>query len=137
MKIAVPTNDGVTMSHHFGRSASFLVFDVQGNSIKRCETRANDGRCSHGAEQSHGDECQNGTHNHADTHSHAGFVSTMADCQLVICSGIGDGARQAFEAGGIKVMLIGPDAGPAEKTVAAYLAGTLVETFASSCGCHR
>ena len=29
MKIAVPTNDGVTMSHHFGRSAAFLVFDVE------------------------------------------------------------------------------------------------------------
>ena len=131
MKIAVPTNDGVTMSRHFGRSASFLVFDVQGNSIKSCETRANDGQCSHGPQQSHGEECQSGAH------SHAGVVSVVANCELVICSGIGDGARQALEAGGIKVMLIGPDAGPAERTVAAYLAGTLVETFASSCGCHR
>jgi len=57
--------------------------------------------------------------------------------KLVICTGIGDGAAQSLQARGIKVMLTGSGAGPAEEAVRAYLAGTLVETFASSCGCHR
>jgi predicted Fe-Mo cluster-binding NifX family protein len=131
MKIAVPTNDGVTMSHHFGRSEAFLVFDIMDNSIKNRETRSNAGRCSHGPQQAHGEECQSGAH------SHAGVGSVLTDCELVICTGIGDGAAQALQARGIKVMLTGSGAGPAEEAVRAYLAGTLVETFASSCGCHR
>ena len=31
MKIAVASVDGVSISHHFGRSQCFIVFDVDGD----------------------------------------------------------------------------------------------------------
>lgn len=130
MKIAVPTNDGMTISRHFGRSAAFLVFDVQDGSIQGRETRSNAGLCSHEPRHSHGSGCQSGG-----VHSHRGVVSALGDCELVICSGIGDGAGDALGAQGIRTILT--NTGPVEDAVAAYLAGTLAEATASACNCHR
>lgn len=39
MRIAVPTNDGITVSPHFGRSAGFLVFEIEERRIKSREMR--------------------------------------------------------------------------------------------------
>jgi predicted Fe-Mo cluster-binding NifX family protein len=129
MKIAVPTNDGVSISRHFGRSAAFLVFDVQEKLIKSRESRSNAGCHSHTADHSHGEACGHGEH------SHGGILAALADCEMVICSGIGDGARQALDARGVRTILV--EGGPAEDTVAAWLAGTLAEASGSSCNCHR
>jgi len=41
VKIAVPTNDGATLSQHFGRSAAFLMFEVEDGRITSQELRAN------------------------------------------------------------------------------------------------
>ncbi len=118
------------MSRHFGRSAAFLVFDVQQSSIAGREKRSNAGLCSHEPDHdAHGQGCGSGVH------SHRGVVEALADCEVVICSGIGDGAGNALATRGIKIVLADP--GPAENAVAAYLAGTLVEASASSCSCHR
>lgn len=129
MRIAVPTNDGVSISPHFGRSAAFLVFDIQDKSIKARETRSNAGCHSHTPGHSQRQACEHGEH------SHAGILAPLADCELVICSGIGDGAGRALEARGVKTILVEP--GPAEDAVAAWLAGTLTEASGSCCDCHR
>ena len=34
MRIAVPTNDGISISEHFGRSAAFLIFETENGKIK-------------------------------------------------------------------------------------------------------
>ncbi len=47
MRIAVPTNDGKPISEHFGRSASFLVFEVESDQVKNRETRINEMQHSH------------------------------------------------------------------------------------------
>jgi len=39
MKIAFPTNDGVTIASHFRRSSEFKIFDIEGNKILRTELR--------------------------------------------------------------------------------------------------
>ena len=41
MKIAVASIDGVSISRHFGRSRSFLVFDVEDGETVDQEMRAN------------------------------------------------------------------------------------------------
>ena len=47
MKIALPTNDGVTISEHFGRSASFLIFEIENGQIKSRELKTNGMEHSH------------------------------------------------------------------------------------------
>ena len=47
MRIAVPTNDGASISEHFGRSASFLIFEIENGQIKSRELRTNGAKHSH------------------------------------------------------------------------------------------
>ena len=43
MKIAIPTNDGINISAHFGRCREFLIFEAQNGQVKLIETRINAG----------------------------------------------------------------------------------------------
>ena len=41
MKIAVPTNDGLSIAEHFGRSAGFMVFQTENGQIMARELKQN------------------------------------------------------------------------------------------------
>ena len=127
MKIAIPTNDGVNISAHFGRCHQFLIFEARDGQVKLIETRANAG--CHG----HGSASGDGT---AEDHSHSGFVGALRDCETVLCSGIGAGAVDALKAGGIRVLLV-EAAGSAEQMVAAFQAGALRPASGGMCQCQH
>jgi predicted Fe-Mo cluster-binding NifX family protein len=129
MRIAVPTNDGVTLSEHFGRSAAFLIFELENGRITKRETRPNrahhaaaDGECHHGGE--------------GEGHSHAGILPLLAGCDVVRCGGMGGRAAEALKAGGISPVPVSAS-GSAEELVAAYVAGTLITPAASFCRCSH
>jgi predicted Fe-Mo cluster-binding NifX family protein len=127
MKIAIPTNDGISISEHFGRSKGFLVLEVVSGKIRKRELREN------GMVHSHAQgECD--SHSHG-THSHAGILSALHDCQLVLCLGMGGRAAEALEANGINTLLVSP--GSVDEAVASYLAGSLTPAPASFCHCGR
>ena len=108
MKIAIPTNDGTSISEHFGRSKGFLVYEVANGKIEKREFRENGMTHSH----AQGD-CAHGSHG-AGGHSHAGILSALEDCQLVLCLGMGGRAADALEEVGINTMLL-PGPGSADK----------------------
>lgn len=91
MRIAVPTNDGKSISEHFGRSASFLVFEVENDQVKNRETRANEMQHSHEQGNCHNAAGRGGPH------SHASLVSTLAGCEVVLCAGYGPAGRRGVE----------------------------------------
>ena len=128
MKIAVPTNDGFSVSEHFGRSAGFLVFEIQDGRIVARETRANTMQHTHG---------QGGPHAEAEgAHSHTAILAALAGCDVVICAGMGWRAAEALKEGGVgTVIRTGP--GPAEERVAAYLAGNLRDSGPAFCRCSH
>jgi hypothetical protein len=41
LQIAVPTNDGITLSEHCGASAAFLIFELENGLITKREMRLN------------------------------------------------------------------------------------------------
>jgi predicted Fe-Mo cluster-binding NifX family protein len=127
MKIALPTNDGVSMSEHFGRSAAFLVFDIENGQIKSRETRANAGCHSH-AEGA----CNHGGTDQPD--SHAGIVAVLADCSVVLSGGMGGRAAEALKVAGISATVVAAS-GPAESVISAYLAGKLSSGPGCACSC--
>ena len=130
MRIAVPTNDGKSISEHFGRSASFLVFEVENDQVKSRETRTNEMQHSHEQETCHHAAGGGGPH------SHASLVSTLAGCEVVLCAGMGQRAAAALRSSGIAPVLVAASAS-AEETVAAYLAGKLISADQSFCRCHQ
>jgi predicted Fe-Mo cluster-binding NifX family protein/acyl-coenzyme A thioesterase PaaI-like protein len=129
MNIAVPTNDGISISEHFGRSAAFLVFNVENGKIQSRELRTNGQKHSH-------DRGECGHHSSEATHhSHAGILSALEGCELVICAGMGLRAAEALEGQGTQVVIAAP--APAEETVNAYLAGTLPSASEGFCHCQH
>jgi len=129
-KIAVPSDDGAVIAAHFGRSASFIVFEIEGGRIVRKELRANNpGPLQH-------DECHgSGPHGHAHGHNHAGMGETLKDCEAILCRGMGGRAAEALEAFGIEPLMVRTDLS-AQDAVEAYLAGSLL-TSTQFCRCQH
>ena len=115
MKIALPTNDGATISEHFGRSASFLIFEIENGQIKSRELKAN------GMEHSHAQGACDHHSAESKPHSHTGILATLDGCEVVICAGMGQRAAEALR--GCVTEIVVTTVGPAEEAVSTYLAG--------------
>ena len=129
MKIAVPTNDGASISEHFGRSAAFLIFETENGQIKSRELKTNGQKHAHaqGACDHHSGENQ--------PHSHAGILATLEGCEVVICAGMGQRAADALKDWGMQVVVT--SVGSAEAAVSAHLAGKLTPKTESFCRCSH
>ncbi len=129
-KIAVPSDDGMFIAAHFGRCASFLVFEVEDGKIAGHEVRTNSqGGAQHG--ECHGSDSET----HAHGHNHATMGEALQDCQTILCLGMGRGAADALRSFGIEPLMVQTDL-PAVEAVEAYLAGTL-PTGTGFCRCHH
>jgi predicted Fe-Mo cluster-binding NifX family protein len=128
MKIAIPSMDGSTISQHFGRCKTFLIFELEGGRIAGRELRENGQGCG-----GHSHE-EGGASHQGDTHG--GFVRLLSDCQVVIAKGIGGGAMQALRGAGIRVALVQDDCSP-EEALLRLAGGGLSESGAAACTCHH
>ena len=126
MKIAVATTDGVSLSPHFGRSAGFIIFEVEGAEIRDRQLRTNQ-HTPHAQGLCQGEEHAAGHH-----HSHAGILSLLNDCQVVLCGGMGMGASQALTQQGIEAIVL-PSPSSAEEAVSLYLSGKAPALQTCSC----
>lgn len=131
MKIAVASDDGISLTGHVGRCEMFLVFDVDGTSIKNVEQRPNTFSMHkqghhHDHDHNHGQE-----HHH---HSHAGISAGLSDCRYLLCSCAGPGLITDLAASGIETLLTDEDI--AENVVRSFLEGTLQTDETKSCKGH-
>jgi len=108
VKIAIATDDGMTISPHLGRARSFLVVEVEDGRIKNKELR----RVAGGGMR-HG-ECD-----------HRSMISSIKDCEAVISFGMGWRIYEDFRANGIKPIVT--DKPNVEEALEAYLKGELVD----------
>ena len=125
MRIAVATENGKDISHHFGRSPYFAVFDVENGTIVGESMRENSfsRHFRKGKEHRHHGEGE-GHHGSGDPHHHASIIEGLKDCQVVISHGMGRSAWEGLRAAG-KDMVV-TDQTKVEEAVRLYLAGTLV-----------
>lgn len=119
MKIAFPTDDGRTISAHFGRAQSFVIATVEGDAEPQFEQRA---KAFHGAHEEQGEHGEHEGHDHHG-HDHAAMLSPLAGCQVLIAGGMGEAGLQDAQAQGLEVILTGEKQITA--ALAAYRAGTL------------
>jgi predicted Fe-Mo cluster-binding NifX family protein len=123
MKVAVVTDDGKTISSHFGRAKYYLVYDIQDKKVQKIETRPKVGRHLEGL--SHHDDSSARSHDHGsgETALHNSMLSNVLDCEALIAGGMGSGAYMSIEEAGITPFLT--DKIYADEAVQAYLNGTL------------
>lgn len=101
MKIACISDDGKIISQHFGRAPLYVVVTVEDNRIVSRETRQKLGHQHFAAaEQGEGHGQHHGTD--AASHSrHLDMAAAIADCEALLCRGMGQGAYQSMVSQGI------------------------------------
>ena len=124
MKIAAVTEDGQTISQHFGRAPYYLVLTVEEGQIVGREMREKPGHAQFAGSPHFEDPRGHGYGAHAEDR-HARMAQAIADCQVLLAGGMGWGARESLEQRGIRVVMT--DIADIQQAVQAYLAGTLVE----------
>jgi predicted Fe-Mo cluster-binding NifX family protein len=128
MRIAVASMDGTSISQHFGRSSCFIVFEVENGKTKSKTIRDNtstafiQGNC-HGEGHTH------------QPHSHSGIIRVLADCEAVLCYGMGWRAAEDLNKNGIKSFLLDSECSP-EEAVSLFLRGELKPGDNQFCRCH-
>jgi len=98
MKIAVVTEDEVTISQHFGRAPYYAVYTVENGKITGKETREKMGH-NHFAGQDGPHTGQGGQHGFdpVSQNRHAGMAGAIKDCQVIIAGGMGMGAYESLK----------------------------------------
>jgi predicted Fe-Mo cluster-binding NifX family protein len=124
MKIAAISDDGVTISQHFGRAPLYVVVTVEDGKIVSKETREKAGHHSFGGSQ-HTETAPGERHGYdAGAQSrHATMAQTIEDCQVLLAGGMGWGAYDSFKSRGVETVVT--DVQDIEQAVNLYVQGKL------------
>ena len=129
MKIAAVSEDGVTISQHFGHAPFYAVVTVEEGKIVSRETRDKMGHAQFAgephAEEAHGADPRGHGFDPAAQNRHARMAAAIADCQVLLARGMGAGAYQGMEQAGIRPVVT--DIANIDAAVREYLAGTLAD----------
>jgi predicted Fe-Mo cluster-binding NifX family protein len=128
MKIAAVSDDGVTISQHFGRAQFYVVVTVEDGKIVAREMRDKLGHAHFAG--------QHGKHTHeadprghgfdpAAQNRHARMAAAIADCEVLLARGMGAGAYESMRQAGIRPIVT--DVAMIDEAVQAYLDGKLAD----------
>jgi predicted Fe-Mo cluster-binding NifX family protein len=127
-RIAAATDDGKTVSRHFGRAPNYLVLTVEDGRVVGRELRDKPGH-QHFAGDPHADP----GHQHGPGHGldpaaqdrHARMAAVISDCQVLLVGGMGAGAYQSMVQAGIRPIVT--DIADIGQAVEAVVSGEIVD----------
>ncbi len=126
IRIAAVSEDGVTISAHFGRAPIYVVVSVDEGRLVSRETRDKLGHAQFAAEAGEGPHQADPRGHGFDPVAqdrHARMVAAIADCHVLLARGMGAGAFASMQQAGIDPIVT--DVEDIDAAVEAYLAGTL------------
>jgi predicted Fe-Mo cluster-binding NifX family protein len=109
-KVAIPTDDGLTISAHFGQAHFFKIVTLEEGNIESAEIREK-------AVHQHGQMPAEGGH------PGQRMIESIADCQVLISGGMGSPVYQRAVNAGLQVVLARTQ--DIDTAVAAFQAGSL------------
>jgi predicted Fe-Mo cluster-binding NifX family protein len=128
MKIAAITDDGKTISQHFGRAAHYLVCTVEDGKVVETELRDKMGH-RHFANDPHAHDEENDPRGHgfgpSSDRKHDQMIAAITDCEALLVRGMGRGAYIAVESANIKPVVT--EHALIEDAVQAYIDGNIVD----------
>lgn len=126
MKIAAVTDDGKTISQHFGRASHFLVVTIDNGAVVEQELRDKPGHQQF-VNEPHNPESDRQGHGYGSGagHRHGRMAQVISDCEAVLCRGMGRGAYDGMREYGIRPVLT--EIAEIEPAVLAYADGTIVD----------
>jgi predicted Fe-Mo cluster-binding NifX family protein len=129
MKIAVVTDDGTTVSRHFGRARFYAVFSIEEQRVLGKEMLDRTDTLQHVDEH----EARQGLAEGIDCHgtgtaaaaAHLRMIQPIDDCEALVTRGMSWSARECLLEAGIRPILT--DMEGLDEVVNAYLDGTIVD----------
>jgi len=124
MRIAAISEDGVTISQHFGRAPLYVVVTVEDGKVVSKEKRAKAGHHTFSGSQ-HPETAPGERHGYDDgaQSRHATMAQSIDDCKVLIAGGMGWGAYDSLKSRGIETVVT--DVNDIDKAVNLYLQGKL------------
>ncbi len=126
IKVAAITDDGITISQHFGRAVYYLVATVENGHIVDRELRSKLGH-AHFHNQPHAEDEPGKPHgmDAASHNKHLQMSAVINDCEALLCRGMGKGAYQSMQTRGIHPVVT--DIVAIEDAIMAYVEGNIVD----------
>ncbi len=124
-KAAIITEDGKTISQHFGRAPYYVVITVEDGKVINREMRDKLGHKNFQNEESHEEHNHNQPHGFDDgsRDKHVRMSDAIMDCQVLIAGGMGYGARKHMQDRGISIIMT--NSGDIDTAVEKWLKGEL------------
>ena len=116
--IAFVTDDGVTISSHFGRAMYYEIITLRDGAVAE---RRRIGKAGHHSFSPGGHEGAG----HNDDHKHAAMTAPLDGVHVLVARGMGLGAQQHLLSIGVEPILT--DLHTIDEAVESYRAGTLVD----------
>ena len=128
MKIAIATDDFLSVTGHIGRCNGFIVYNLENGSIvsrKQIENVFTHHKI--GEHQEH-----HGEHEHS--HSHSNLIEGLSGCSHLICTAAGWRVVEDMEKNNIKVVFT--DEQDADTAALEFAEGTLAINEDGTCSAH-
>jgi predicted Fe-Mo cluster-binding NifX family protein len=129
MKIAAISDDGVTISQHFGRASLYVVLTIENGQIISSETREKMGHSQFSGEkhEEHHHDADPRGHGFdpASQNRHGSMLAAISDCEVLLAGGMGAGAYESMKKANIRPIVT--DIKNIKEAVQAYLEGKLVD----------
>jgi predicted Fe-Mo cluster-binding NifX family protein len=124
LKIAIVTDDGTTVSRHFGRAEHYAVLTGENGQIVARELRPK--FAPHATLAAH-EEPESGPHGTSPQAQsrHDQMAASIADCSAVLCGGMGQGAYERMRANGIRPIVT--DIDDVDEAALACASGAIVD----------
>lgn len=126
LKIALITDDGQTISQHFGRATHYMVLTIEEGKIVGRELRSKLGHNQFSAEP-HAEHDHGAGHglDSASHNRHSGMAAAIADCKVLLCGGMGQGAYQSMRL--LNIQPVVTDLRDIDAAAQAFIDGKLVD----------
>jgi len=125
INIAAVTDDGTTISQHFGRAKFYEVLFVENGKVIKRERREKLGHNNFAQEEHHH---HSGEQHGQDQHSHNKHVSmaeAIKECQILLARGMGNGAYQSMIQ--LKIKPVVTDIKNIDDAVQAVINGSIID----------
>lgn len=128
-KAAIITEDGKTISQHFGRAPYYLVATVEDGKVTRKEMRDKLGHQNFKEEEGHHvhDPSQPHGFDEGSRDKHLRMSDAITDCEVLIAGGMGWGAKKHMQDRGIEVIMT--QSGDIDLAIDKWIKGELIDNL--------
>jgi predicted Fe-Mo cluster-binding NifX family protein len=125
MKVAIASDDGQSISPHFGRTEGFMIFDIEGKNVKGKEYRKNTF-----TGHMRGLEGEGHTQD-----KHQTIINALSDCKVVISNGMGRRLYDDLKMSGIEPIITTET--KVQKALELYINSELTDNPEMGCDHHH